>query len=437
MKVKTIRAALAALALVPFVAGCSGGGGSDGPTAPPMVGGSGTAMIGGSISTGGGSGSAASPAAAHSAGAAPFRAALRADGVGHAAPPPAGGGRQAVTGRDETGAGVLVSIQGTGISATADAQGRFRLDGVPGGNRLLVFDHGGGTASLLVEAIRQRESIDLDVTVSGSNVQVNSMTRDGGEERTLDPAALSLSLDPGEWNLNYDRSQGTVEAFLRGEGFDLVDLDTIEMEGDGDGGPLAAESASRQGDHVHARFAKNRVLDLLADPAPGSMHTVVVTFMEAGGDERFELEAQVTIANDDEEDDGEDDGEDGEDDEGEDDEGDDAVVELTLDMQPDSWNTNWLRSNGTVSALIRGSGFDRVDLDSIVLVGSDPAAGELAPERADAQGNHVRAFFAQSDAFLTLLDGDTGQTHVITIRFTVEGEEMELTDTIRTVGPAL
>jgi succinyl-CoA synthetase beta subunit len=266
------------------------------------------------------------------------------------------------------------------------------------------------------------------------------MSRDGGEERSLDPAALSLEIDPGEWNLNFDRSQGTVEAFIRGEGFDLVDLDSIELEGDDPAAaPLAARSASRQGDHVHARFAMNGVIDLLLDPAPGSTHTVVVTFMEEDGGERFGLEAQVTIEDDGDE--GEDDdGEDDEEDDGEDDEeddGEDGVVDLRLDIQPDSWNTNWLRSNGTVSALIRGSGFDKVDLDSIVLVGSDPAAGELAPERADAQGNHVRAFFAQSDAFMTLLDADTGQTHVITIRFSVDGEEMELTDTIRTVGPAL
>lgn len=431
MKLNKIRLVLAALALLPLVAGCGGSSsGGESPTAPPPVSssGSGSATVGGSVSTGGGSGSAVAPATAR--GSAPARAALRGGDGAFAAPAPGGlGGLGSVSAADETGAGVVVSIQGTGISATADAQGRFQLNGVPDGNQLLLFEHAGNAASLLIEGIQQQEAIDLDVTVSGSTVQVHGMTRSGGEddERTLDPAALSLQVSPDHWNLNYDNSQGTVEAFLRGEGFDLVDLGSIEMEGDGDGGPLAAESATAQGDHVHARFAKNQVLDLLLDPAPGSIHTVIVTFMEQGGSERFALEAVITIEDDEEEDD------EGEDDEGEDDE----PIALTLEMQPSSWNTNWLRSNGTVSAMIRGSGFDRVDLDSIVLVGTDPAAGELAPERADAQGNHVRAFFAQSDAFLTLLDGDTGQTHVITIRFTVEGAPMELTATIRTVGPAL
>jgi hypothetical protein len=109
--------------------------------------------------------------------------------------------------------------------------------------------------------------------------------------------------------------------------------------------------------------------------------------------------------------------------------------ELSLELQPDTWNTNWAHSSGTVSALIRGEGFEDVDLDSIVLVGTDPEAEPLAPTRVDRQGNHVRAFFAQSESFATLDDPQPGETHTVTIELTVEGEPLVLTDDARIVGP--
>ena len=115
--------------------------------------------------------------------------------------------------------------------------------------------------------------------------------------------------------------------------------------------------------------------------------------------------------------------------------------DLRLEIQPDVWNTNWVRSNGTVTALIRGSNLGAVDLDSIVLVGTDPAAEELEPLRVQRVGNHIRAFFAKDDAFETLDTPAPGEVHEIIIRLTVvvadaPDVEKELKDTIRVVGPA-
>jgi hypothetical protein len=116
--------------------------------------------------------------------------------------------------------------------------------------------------------------------------------------------------------------------------------------------------------------------------------------------------------------------------------------DLRVEIQPDVWNTNWVRSNGTVTALIRGSNLGDVDLDSIVLVGTDGAAEALEPLRVGRQGNHIRAFFAKDDAFETLDTPAPGETHEIVIRLTIEGVadapdvEKELKDTIRVVGPA-
>lgn len=437
MRTGTALRIIAIVFVAVAVVGCSGGNSSS-PTQPTASPGGGSAVISGSVSTQGGAALTAQPLAAAPAARGSARPDRRGAAVMDDHAPSGGGAAGSVTAADESGSGVTVRIQGTGISAVADAQGNFRLSGVPGGNQVVVFDTGSSAPGLLVEGIQSNETIDLDVTVSGSTVEVNSMSRSGGddEEESLDPANLFAELAPDEWNLNFAGSSGTVDGFLRGEGFELIDLTSIAMEGDDpDADPLAADSASRQGDHVRARFPKNRVIGLLADPQPGSMHTVLLTFSAEGGDERFEVAVQVTIEDDD--DGGDDGGDDGEDDDGEDDDGGDDAVDLSLQIQPDTWNTNWLKANGTVSALIRGDGFEEVDVDSVVLIGTDPDADPLAPQSVSAQGNHVRARFGQSAAFATLQDGDTGQTHLIVIRFTVGGEEMELSEEIRTVGPAI
>lgn len=110
-------------------------------------------------------------------------------------------------------------------------------------------------------------------------------------------------------------------------------------------------------------------------------------------------------------------------------------VDLNLEIQPDSWNTNWPSSSGTVSAFIRGEGFEEIDLDSIVLIGSDPEAAPLAPTRVDRSGNHVRARFAKAAAFATLDEPAPGEHHTVTIELTVAGEPVSLEADVRIVGP--
>ena len=58
---------------------------------------------------------------------------------------------------------------------------------------------------------------------------------------------------------------------------------------------LPADSASLEGNHVKARFPQNQVLDLLLDPASGTIHTVTVSFLEKQGSKRFEVSTEVTI----------------------------------------------------------------------------------------------------------------------------------------------
>ena len=232
-----------------------------------------------------------------------------------------------------------------------------------------------------------------------------SITISSEDGEGVDVSELTLEIDPDEWNLNFSHSSGTVEAFIRGEGIDEIDLNSIRMMGDNPsslGAPLSAISATRQGDHIHARFPMNQVIDLLLDPAEGTSHTIIVSFIQTDGSEPMELSAEITIEDDDDID----------------------PLELTLEIDPDEWNLNFTHSSGTVEAFISGEGIDKIDLDSIEMMGDNPSAEPLSATSASLNGAHIHARFPKNQVIDLLLNPAEGTTHTIIVSFLeIEGTE--------------
>lgn len=227
---------------------------------------------------------------------------------------------------------------------------------------------------------------------------------------------LSLALQPDVWNTNWEHSHGTVSALLRGEGTDKIALSSIRLIGSKAGAaPLTALRAQLTGHQVRAFFAQSDALATLDTPQRGEVHEVRVELTADG--QAKSLTASVRIV-------------------GADGGGGGGEADLSLEIQPGSWNMNWPRSSGTVTALIRGDHLGDVDLDSIELVGTDPAAAPLPALRASLNGNHIRAFFDKGDAFETLDTPRPGESHKIVIRLTAgAASATELSDRIRVVGP--
>jgi hypothetical protein len=171
--------------------------------------------------------------------------------------------------------------------------------------------------------------------------------------------------------------------------------------------PLPATSASIKGRHVHAKFPKNQVSDLLLNPEPGSTHTIIVSFLPIGGTEedRIELTAEITIEDDDDEE--------------------PEPSDLSLKIIPSTWNMNYYGSAGTVTAQIKGDGIEDIDLDSIEMTGDSGQV--LSATSAKLSGNHINADFPKSQV-LDLLDSPAkGTTHTVTVRFMNGGQLQELT----------
>jgi hypothetical protein len=109
--------------------------------------------------------------------------------------------------------------------------------------------------------------------------------------------------------------------------------------------------------------------------------------------------------------------------------------QLTFEMRPDVWNTNFPKSQGFVEAFIIGAGTADIDLGSIMLSGDSATAAPLAPASTRQEDHHVVARFKMAAAFALLANPKPGETHTLTLTFTAKGTSTQLTDTVRIVGP--
>lgn len=254
---------------------------------------------------------------------------------------------------------------------------------------------------------------------NGGNGNGNGNGGNGGGNGNAGQGELRVELQPDTWNTNWEHSRGTVSALIKGEDFGDIDPSSIVLIGtDGAEAPLPAERVQSGGNHLRAFFGMADALDTLDTPTRGETHVVTIRFTADG--QTVELTDRVRIVGpaggqgDDEEED---------------------VEEVSLAIQPDTWNTNWARSAGTVSAMLRGSAHDSIVAASIFLVGTDPAAAPLAPLRVQRADNHVRAFFGKAAALATLDTPTPGETHEVEIHFTDASGAVVLVDRVRIVGP--
>jgi hypothetical protein len=111
--------------------------------------------------------------------------------------------------------------------------------------------------------------------------------------------------------------------------------------------------------------------------------------------------------------------------------------DLSFQIEPSTWNTNWVNANGNVQAFVRGGDAGKIDLGSIVLVGD--GGKTLDPRATRYAGGQVVATFSKSDAFKLLDSPKPGDQKTVTLRFNVgtgtSATKTELKDNVRIVGP--
>ncbi len=78
-------------------------------------------------------------------------------------------------------AGLTVTVVGTNLSTSVDAQGRFEIAGVPSGTIRLQFRNASVDATVQIADVGPEDLIEIHVTVSGTSATVDSEERSSGK----------------------------------------------------------------------------------------------------------------------------------------------------------------------------------------------------------------------------------------------------------------
>lgn len=231
---------------------------------------------------------------------------------------------------------------------------------------------------------------------------------------------LKLDLHPDTWNTNWEHAEGNLQAFVRGKDAKDIDPSSVELSSEG-GDTVTPRSVRINGGQLVATFSKSEAFESLADPETGDRIEVTLSFKVGDAAEATKLTDDVRIVGP-----STGGGEEGEEEEG----------ELELKISPDDWNVNWQRSNGQVHAFLRGpdAELDKVDLDSIRLIGDDATAAPVEPLDVRRVGHQIVARFSKKEAWKSLDDPDAGETHTVKIKFLSDATETELSDQVQIVG---
>ena len=87
-----------------------------------------------------------------------------------------------------------MTVNGTSLGTTVDGNGRFTLNNVPGGNVQLHFSGSGVDATITLSGISDRDQIDIEVSVNGTDAHVDHEQRRSGDGRTeLDGSITAIN----------------------------------------------------------------------------------------------------------------------------------------------------------------------------------------------------------------------------------------------------
>jgi hypothetical protein len=79
---------------------------------------------------------------------------------------------------------LVVTVTGTNLSTAVDGNGRFALNGVPGGTIRLQFKGRGVDGTITIASVASGDRIDLTVTVNGGTIRLDGERREGRGDGT-------------------------------------------------------------------------------------------------------------------------------------------------------------------------------------------------------------------------------------------------------------
>lgn len=304
---------------------------------------------------------------------------------------------------------IEVSIKDTSLRACPDMNGEFHMDGVPTGDQCLEVDVGDNKSLIDIADIQSKEEIRMQLQVQEDNsVILQDMTRD-----KKDSEDLQLEIRPKKWNIDWENSMDEGHARIYGAGFETISY--VEIKGP-TGIVIPVTRIEIGGVYYKAFFSQSAAIAAIPDPQRGDFCEITVTVSQDSETHVLTYTIEIVGAKPEPDDPAE------------------PEVDLTMDISPDQWNTNWTKSNGYVTVRIRGVGFDEI-LPGVTIMNYN-GGPPISPYQDGIQGSSYSAKFHKKDAIALFADPKKGDAYSVdvTVQFS-SSTTLTMSYTISIVGP--
>jgi len=304
-------------------------------------------------------------------------------------------GTVVLSGTSTTSFGVIqVGVKGTSLYTNPDGNGNFRIDNLPLGDIVVEVSVKSNVSDIQIDNVKSGEEIRIRVEVRSNNRAVLANMERYGASNEL----LQVQIQPKKWNLNWVDSEDEVIAKISGEGYDQITPGSVKLVSPDDAiKKIDSYDEDIGGTYFIAKFHQSEAIEIINDPVPGMSYDIRVEYV-LDDSETLYLQDTIEIV-----------GKiprDGE--------------ELSIQVNPTKWNTNWEKSSGTVMVKFWGDGYDLINPATVMMVGPDDPdvpgdVGVLTSIASNLTDDHLIVKFSKKQALSIIPEPTPGDKHVIRI----------------------
>ncbi len=303
-------------------------------------------------------------------------------------------GTVTIAGADVAIGAIQLNLKGTNQRTSPNDQGNFSFGDVPPGDQIIEVLVKEVLSDIPVVNVQTEEQIRMRLEIrTNCQAVVAEMER---YRKSQGP--LLLEIQPKKWNLDWEENEEWVTARVSGNGYNTIVPDSVILRGpEGDELTMVSTEYELGGTYFKARFKKMDALALIPDAMPGMSYLMILvfTYTDSAGAvvADYELTDAIEIV-----------GKYPKDSE-----------DLALQVNPDKWNTNWIKSSGTVMVKLWGDGFDAIIADDVRLV--EPVSGNTtgSPLSFNLTDDQLIVRFSKQEAIALFAAPLPGETYVIKV----------------------
>jgi len=304
------------------------------------------------------------------------------------------GGSVVLSGNSTTSFGAIqIGVKGTSLYTSPDGNGNFLIENLPIGNIVVEVSVQSDMSDIQIDNVKSGEQIRITVEVQSNNQAVLANM----ERNKKFTGVLQVQIQPNKWNLDWVDSEDNVVAKISGDGHDTIQTTSVEIYGpDGIIGNdfLEFDVGST---YFRVIFSRKDAIGLIDEPLTGWEYDITVKGTYGDGNGSFVLTDTIEII-----------GKMPRDSE-----------ELSIQVNPTKWNTNWEKSSGTLMVKFWGDDYDQIDPTTVQMIGPD--AGSIIPATSNLTDDHLIVKFSMKDAISIIPDPTPGDKHIIRITGNPDG----------------